>query len=103
MVNDFNIAGCSLYYSSIEKPLSFGRPNYNSVVQRKRLKVSCKKRPCPCLESDPDFCEVLVEQPTLYQRNSHRCIFISYHPVVKYNSKYGKDLGLMIFHKSHPK
>ena len=40
------------------------RPNYNAAVQRKNLKVSCKIRPCPCLDRDPDFCEVLVKQPT---------------------------------------
>lgn len=40
------------------------RPNYNAAVQRQNLKVSCKIRPCPCLDRDPDFCEVLVKQPT---------------------------------------
>ena len=42
------------------------RPNYSTAIAK--VKVSCKVRPCPCLEKDPDFCEVLVNQPTFYQR-----------------------------------
>lgn len=28
----------------------------------KKIKVSCLPRPCPCLASDPDMCEVLLKQ-----------------------------------------
>lgn len=39
-------------------------PSYYYSVANKKIKVSCKTKPCPCLKKDPDFCEVLMKSQT---------------------------------------
>ena len=57
-----------------EIPSSIFFPTDNRE-SRKKVKVSCKRRPCPCSDSNPLFCEVLVKGSLSYQNsNCRNCV-----------------------------
>ena len=47
------------------------QPRYS--WQSPNIKISCKRKTCPCLADDPDFCEVELEENSRESRNSRNC------------------------------